>query len=235
MKILLLADNNIKQNHIDKLKNDFIDFIHTYTGLTPEFFIERKDFTSYPTSIDSEGDVRLTPDFIKSITDDIYQRYAEEIDHVAFLIHQDNWQSDDGVRKIWGTNYSNIYNGYQVHICRYDKRNQVNTFGTFYHEVHHSLDALILTYTGTNIAKLIGEPNWDIDITHGRSAVWDYIRNRENRESLIYAAPYLKLAYAKREAIFSKKVGLYNKLIGLAIQYITLLKIRQNQKNGMLK
>jgi len=81
----------------------------------------------------------------------------------------------------------------------------------------------------------MNEPNWDTQITHGKSDHWDYIRNKENSASLVYAAPYLKQAYAKREAIFSKKVGLYKQIIGLATQYITLLKIKQNQKNGVPK
>ena len=38
-----------------------------------------------------------------------------------------------------------------------------------------------------------------------------------------------------REAVFNKKVGLYKQLIGLAQKYIILLKIRNNQKNGVSK
>jgi len=234
MKILLLADSNINQDHLEKLENDFTDFIYTHTGITPKFFIERKDFTSYPTEIDTDGDVRLTPGFIKGITSDIYRRYSEEVDHVGILIHQDNWQSDDGVRKIWGTNYSNIYNGYQVHVCRYDKKNQVNTFGTFYHELHHSIDALIWTYLAVDIAKLMKVSSWDTSVTHGKGEGWEYIRNKENTASLVYAAPYLKQAYAKRVAIYTKKHGLYKQLIGLAEQYISLLRAKQSQKNGVL-
>jgi len=228
MKILLLADTNINQDHINKLENDFVDFIYENTDITPVFIVERKDFTTYPTEIDSDGDVRATHKFLTDTVGGIYKRYEEEIDHVCILIHQDNWQSDDGVRKIWGTNYSNIYNNYQVHICRYDKKNQVNTFGTFYHEVHHSLDALVLTYTGINVSKLLGV-KWD-DITHGKAAGYEYIRNKENTDSLQYIAPYLKQAYAKRKAIFTKKVGLYNQIVGLAAKYVTILLAKK--KNG---
>jgi hypothetical protein len=131
---------------------------------------------------------------------------------------------------IWGTNYSNIYHGYQVHYARYDRDNMANALGTLYHETMHSFDTVILTELGVNIAQMIGVSNWDKDIIHGKHPSYSYIRYKENLDALTYIAPYLKKAYAQRKARFDKHVGLMKTVIQLLQTLVVLYRQQLNRK-----
>ncbi len=231
MKLLILKDSKISHLQIEALKREFIDLYFLNADITPLIFIEERDFSNYPTEIDSDGDVRITDTYMQSVTDDIYKRYSGEgTDHVVFLVHKDNWKSG----RIWGTNYSTKYNGYQVQYCRFDTK-LANALGTLYHEVMHSHDALIMTYLGVDIAKMLNIPSFDKDCVHGSRPEdgkynYHYIRYKENLDALEYIAPYLKRAYAKRAAIYDTKVNMMKQIVNLAQKVITLLRGKLTQK-----
>jgi hypothetical protein len=108
-----------------------------------------------------------------------------------------------------------------------------NSFGTFWHEVSHSFDAFIKTYLNFDILTLFpGMRNWDRDMTHGGCCGNDYIRWRDNAESLQTIAPYLRRAYDARHEIVDKETKL---LISLLKQLIVLYRMLLNKKNGVSK
>ncbi len=230
MKLLVLKDKLISTDEMIELERQFIDLYYENADITPVFFVEERDFSDYPTEIDSDGDVRIKHTYMQSITDDIYKRYSGEgTDHVVFLIHKKNWKSAprDG-RQIWGTNYSSKYNGYQVQYCRFDTR-MANSLGTLYHEVMHSHDNLIQTYLGVNVTSFLNIPNWDKDIVHGSRPEdgkygYQYIRYTENLGALRYIAPYLKQAYAKRATIYNTKVSMLKQISNILPKLIVLLR-----------
>lgn len=204
MKILFLVDRDINVVEFTKLQTQFKEFMFKHAEIEPTYFSELYDYNNYPTYTDGSGYTRPTDTWLRSITSDVHKRYSGEgTDHVVLLIHEDKWQSGD----IWGTNWSNVYNGYQLHYCRFDRDNLANSFGTLWHELHHSIDALCKTYAGVNAASIMAVNDWDADITHGGSDRFGYIRYQENTTSLVKTATHLKTAYAKRDAIYQQKVG----------------------------
>lgn len=231
MRAVILKDRDIPQDQLDQVLTDFTDFINEHTELTPRFFIEETNYNFYATYIDSDGDIRPTHTYLKAKTDEVFNKYGRYgTDHVFLLIHEDNWLSDTETTKgIWGTNYSNIYHGYQVHYCRWDRDNIANSFGTMYHEMHHSFDALIGGMLDQDVNKLINVSNWDRDITHGgKNPPWQYIRYRENTEALKFIAPLLKDAYQKRRDLYYLPVTLLDRAIVLLQQLLY-------RKNGVKK
>jgi hypothetical protein len=236
MRILILQDLKITNVQIAELTNQYADMFKEATGITPEIYIRRRDFTSYPTEPDSDGDPRPTQEWLRALTREVYDEYKQGVDHVVILVHQDNWRSDppDPNIGIWGVNWSNIFFNYQVHYCRFDRRNMANSLGTLHHEIAHSFDAFIRTYTGTDINKVLGIKSWDREIVHGEHKDAVYMRHRDNLQWLTYIAPYLKQAYAKRHELYFERVTkpLYKQIISLAEQAIVLLRARANQQNG---
>ena len=205
--------------------------------IKPVYYHHVRDYSNYPTYIDSDGDIRPTNSFLVNETDWVFNRYGKwGTDHVFILIHEDNWRSDPAGKKgIWGTNYSNIYHGYQVHYCRYDRDNIANSLGTFYHELMHSLDALIATETGVNIAPLIPVENWDRSVVHGQNYKFRYIRHKENIEVVDKIKPYLLTSYKNRANRHKEYVGLMVDVVQLLQTMVVLLRQQLNRKNGVNK
>jgi hypothetical protein len=232
MKLLILKDPLIPQAGLLELQKGFSRIYETYAGITPQFIVESLEYTSVPTELDNDGDTKPTVAWIKEQTAKAYKRYHVDIDHVVFLVHQDNWIFDG----IWGSNWSNIYNGYQVELCRFDKKNPANSLGTLYHEVMHSHDAFIKAMTGVDINPIVGVDAWDGDVVHGGRDTgfvgWSYIRHMENTKSLELIAPELRKAYAKRQELWSaEKRKLVGQIITLAQQTIVLLRAKLHQKH----
>lgn len=232
MNCHVLKDRKITDREYQTLITDFTDFVKAHAGISPTFTTEERDYFDYPTEEDGDGDIRIAHAFLTRLTDQVKaDRGKFGVDHVFILIHQDNWKSvRPGKGGIWGTNYSNIYHGYHVHYCRFDRRNAANSFGTFYHEWHHSLDALIKTELGINVAPLLRVQHYDRGITHGGEQPWEYIRWKENAASVAYLAPYLAGAYAKRRKLETMSTLAYT-LKNLVHLYRELL----NKKNGVTK
>jgi hypothetical protein len=131
-----------------ELTTQFSDLISKETGIRPHFYYEDRDFTTVPTEPDGDGDLKPTKAYMTTLMAEVHKKYgAYGIDSVVPLVHQDNWVFTG----IWGTNWSNVFYQYHVHLCRWDRRNMANTLGTFYHEWMHCLDALVKTHTGVDI------------------------------------------------------------------------------------
>jgi hypothetical protein len=236
MRNIVFKDTKISQTSYDKLVTEYTAFIKKHTGITPIFYTIDKDYTDYPTVLDTDGDDVMRPDFLQDIADDVDMKYGEwGGDNIITLIHSDNWKSGKtATRKgIWGTNYSYKYNNYHIQYCRFDARNGANSFGTLYHEQHHTFDALIKQELGIDINPIIAVKSWDSAVTHGGEAPWSYIRYQENTDSLKKLAPYLTAAYKKRQDRHIEAVkGMQFTIIGLLEKLVYLYKAKLNQKNG---
>ena len=228
MRITILKDKKISKTHVQETQRQFEDFLSDFDI---QWFVHDRDYVFYPTFTDKDGDKRPTNKFLKDESDFVFKKYGRwGTDHVVILIDKDHWQSPT----IWGTNYSNIFHGYQVHYCRKDTR-VVNTVGTVYHEIMHSFDALVKTETGIDVAKYANVENWDKDVVHGRGRYYDYIQYNENLEAVDYIASWLKKSYANRQARFDKEYGLLKNVVSLLQTLVVLLRQQTNRKNGVKK
>ena len=232
MRLTFLFDNKITQEELDELQRQFSDIYSEHAGIDPVYFEHTRDYSFYPTFTDSDGDKRPSNKFLTDESDFVHKKYGTwGTDHVVILIHEDNWLSPT----IWGTNYSNIFHGYHVHYCRFDRDNMANSLGTLYHEVGHSLDALIATETGVNIAPLVGVTNFDRDFIHGAAPQWKYIRWKENLDGFKYFKDLLKKSYTNRKARFDTHYNQLKTVVQLLQTLIVLLRQQFNRKNGVNK
>lgn len=238
MRHTILLDNKITDKEFDNWTKEDCAFWEKYAGITPTYGVIRQDYSSYPTYIDSDGDIRPTAAYLQSLNDQVVSKYGEYgTDFIIVAVHETNWRSDTPTTKgIWGTNYSYRFGKQHLQYCRWDKDNSANTFGTMYHERHHALDALVAVEAGLDVRDYLDVELYDREITHGYGAKWDYIRWKENTKSLETMAPFLKLAFAKRLQKHEDFLNAKRKtIIELAKQVIYLLKMKLNQKDGVPK
>lgn len=236
MRHVILLDTKITQLEYDRWREKDTVFWEKYIGVTPEYEIMRSSFGDYPTYVDNDGDVRPTDEYLKTLTKQVVAKYGEfGTDFIMMMVHEDNWKSSNpapGVG-IWGTNYSYVFGKQCLEYCRWDRDNEANTFGTAYHERHHSFDAIIKVETNVDIQPILSVRKYDYEITHGHSDNWDYIRYKENTESLKIMAPYLRKSFALRRERHEKILGLYRTIISLMTKLLYLLRQKQAQKNGV--
>lgn len=238
MRHMILLDKKIPNNQYLAWKKEDTAFWERYLGITPTYIETHIDYSNYPTYTDSDGDIRPEDAYLQGLTIDVVKKYGEfAYDFIMVMIHEDNWKSDtDFIKGIWGTNYSYIFGKQCLEYCRWDRDNSANTFGTAYHERHHSFDALIKVETGVNIEPILGVVGFDKAITHGGVLPWKYIRHKENLESLRIMKPHLVKAFEVRKAKHDEVIkGMKNKIISLATKLLYLLRIEFAKKYGVPK
>lgn len=200
LNILIRKDIAISQPQLDRVLAELSRFYTENAGVKIKWIIESHDYKGMEKSTAAGIFDTLSERYMRTQCADIYRRHQEAIDHVIFLIHKNNWDFEG----VWGENFSNHFSGYQTQVCRYDNDNTANSFGTIYHEMHHSHDAFIYKYTGKNIDQFLGY-DWDDNVTHGGGKEWQYIRYQENRQSLVYISHMLQEAIDKRRSIWNRK------------------------------
>ena len=221
MRTLIKLDLKIDKDEALALLDDYADFIKEHTGIECEFYVERKDFSQVPTSPDSDGDLKPTRAYIKALEKEVHTRYRDYgVDNIVMWVHEDNFT----FRGIWGSNFSYFYHKYSTQLCRWDKDNSDNTFGTLYHEQMHSFDRLVLEELQIDVNKLFGY-DWDAGAVHG-AGKWDYIgrrTGRENTKALQQIAPYVLSALKKRKEKHEKDVGLLRQIVTILSTVVALL------------
>lgn len=234
MRHVLLVDHKIQDAEFEQWRIEDAGFWKQYIGVSPTYIIERTDFTDYPTYIDEDGDTRPTRAYLKALSDQMVSKYGEwGFDFLMLMVHHDNWKSDQPGHKIWGTAWAYLFGNQTVQYCRWDKR-IANTFGVAYHERHHVLDAICKVEVGVDVRPILGVNNYDHEITHGHSPNWEYIRYRENTNSLTAIAPHLRNAFSKRaerHRLFLQK----KKMVPLLERLVYLYRALLNRKNGIPK
>lgn len=232
MRLLILKDTTISTRRCLSLTEKFSAFLKKYTGIKSQIFIEDIDYSNVPTEADSRGHLKPTREYLTVITDRVHEKYGNwGVDHVVILVDDDNWV----FKGINGTNWSNIYRTYHIHLCR--ARTLSVSFGTLYHEWMHSLDAIIKTHTGFNINTLFADMpcyvSWDTSWVHGNRGVscanseFVYIRGADSIKALRKIAPHLKRAYEVRRQMY------YQPLITVQLQVISWLRSLLNKKDGV--
>ena len=221
MRTLIQLDLKIDKDECLALLDDYADFIKEHTGIECEFYVERKDFSQVPTSPDSDGDLKPTSAYLKALEKEVHTRYRDYgVDNIVMWVHEDNFT----FRGIWGSNFSYFYHKYSTQLCRWDKDNSDNTFGTLYHEQMHSFDRLVLEELQIDVNKLFGY-DWDAGAVHG-AGKWDYIgrrTGRENTKALQQIAPYVMAALKKRKEKHEKDVGLLRQIVTILSTVVALL------------
>lgn len=234
MRTIVYKDKDIPQDEYNQLLNEYSIFIKKHTGIVCTFWTKEYDYSDYPTVLDTDGDDVMRPAFIEDFVKETTKSYSDYgADHIVTLIHEKNWKSGrTATRKgIWGTNYSYRYGNYQLHYCRWDKRNLANSFGTLYHEMFHSFDALIKVEAGIDIEPILAVSSFDAEIVHGGDSKYDYIRYQENTDVLKAIVPYLASAYRVRLEKHTKHMnGLKITVIGLLERLVDLYRQRLYQK-----
>lgn len=211
-----MLDNKIDERQLDRVKREVKDIYKKNTDVTIKFYEEWRDFTKYPKEVywgEFEG---VEKAYIRTVTNEIYKRYQEEVDSVVFFIHRDNWN----LKGVWGWNLAGVFNSYSVQQCRFDSRNVVNSIGTLYHELMHDVDSYVYINSNVIVEPFVKVNNWDRACVHGEEVGWDYIRYNENQRAL-KAVPF-KQAVTDRRRIWDTKKGLYLKIINLAEQVLAL-------------
>ena len=248
MRTLIQLDLKIDKDECLALLDDYADFIKEHTGIECEFYVERKDFSQVPTHVESDGDIKPTPAFRTALMKDVHNRYRDYgTDNVVMWVHEDNFL----YKGIWGQNWSYIYHKFSLQLCRWDKDNKANTFGTLYHEQMHSFDRLVLEELGIDMDKFWqtevdekGNPikgtlkfngkmsnkkkfvGYDSVWVHGNHPDADYIgrrTGRENTKALQQIAPYVLSALKKRKEKHDKDVGLLRQIVTILSTVVALL------------
>lgn len=234
MRFCILKDTKITAKEMNTLETQFTDFIYANTGIMPEFYIEEQDYSYVPTVPDNDGDLKPTTDYFKALTKRVHDKYGDYgVDSVVMLVHRDNWVFTG----IWGSNFSNVYYKYHVHLCRFDHKNVANSLGTLYHEWMHSLDALIKTHTGVDINTYFKNSkcfvSWDETSVHGnkykgcKETPYSYIKWKDNTDALAMIAPDLRAAYKVRKELWLEPYK------HVQLQFISWLRGILNKKNGV--
>lgn len=238
MKIVVLLDNKISDDYFQQWRKEDVEFWNKYTGIVPTYGVMRQDFSDYPTYIDSDGDIRPTNKYLQSLNNLVTSIHGQfGVDFIMMCVHEDNWKSDPaGPGGIWGTNYSYVFGKQTLQYCRWDGNRRANTFGTLYHERHHSLDAIIKQELGVNIEPLLDIPigRYDSCITHGKCAPWQYIRYKENVSSLKKMKVLLTKAFQQRREQHQKlECGEQNVVMRFLNLLYYIFRMKLNKKDGV--
>ena len=211
MRTLVLLDTKIDKDEALSLLDEFSEFFETHTGIECEWYVEGYDFSRVPTVPDSDGDLKPTREYRKAIETEVHKRYGDYgVDNIVMWVHEKNFV----FKGVWGTNWSYNFYKYSLQLCRWDKDNPANTFGTLYHELMHSFDTLVRKEVGGDPLNTILDVDWDLSV-HG-GGKWDYIGRRtgkENSDALELAAPYLIDAFQTRKEKHFEPVKRVQKLL----------------------
>lgn len=230
MRTVVKLDLKIDKDEALSLLNEYSKFYEEKTGIVPEWYVERHDFSVVPTSPDSDGDLKPTFGYREALAKDVHNRYGDYgTDNILMWVHEDNFL----FKGVWGVAWSYVHFKYNFLLCRWDKDNKVNTFNTLFHEDSHPHDTLIKKELGVDIVPLIAShfndkkfTDYDHDYTHGNSPIFQYIGKKgyeRDGRMLEFLAPYLKRAYQKRAYEHTKYVGLMNQTISLLKEVVRLL------------
>lgn len=227
MHSIVLLDLKIDKDEALALLDEYGAFIKKHTDVDCTWNVERRDFSVVPTVADSDGDLKPTRDYRKALETDVHKRYGTYgTDNIIMLVHEDNFL----FKGVWGVNWSGNFYKYSMQLCRWDKDNTANSFGTLYHEMMHSFDWVINEELGKNINTEY-HGSWDKHVVHGGRPDqagkhgYDYIRYQENTNELRKIGLRLNQAYQKRRD--RQKLPLLKKIVELLS---TLLRLRLGKK-----
>ena len=74
MRLTVLKDTKIPQKDYELWQLDDTAFFQKNADITPVYYTEEKNFSSYPTEIDEDGDVRPRMSWVETLADDVKAR-----------------------------------------------------------------------------------------------------------------------------------------------------------------
>lgn len=226
MRNVLLLDTKINKDEALALLDEYSEWYEKQTGITPIFWVERRDFSQVPTTPDSDGDLKPTYKYRQALATDVHGRYGDYgTDNIVMMVHEDNFV----FKGLWGVNWAYSHYKYGFQLVRWDKDNPANTFGTLNHEQDHMYDALILKEIGVDVRPLLKVADYDADVTHGRDDRFGYIRYQENAKTLKKLAPYLRKSFAERKRKHDNRVTKLTTVVHLLKQLVDLLSLWKNK------
>lgn len=235
MRFVILLDTLIDKNEALKVLEDYAGFIKKHTKLECEFWIERRDFSVVPTEPDGDGDLKPTYQYRQALCSDVHKRYGDYgTDYVVMWVHDDNFL----FKGVWGTAWAYTHYKYNFLLARWDKKNKVNTWNTFFHEGEHPHDTTIKKELGVSIeplcAKEFGIENFDFDrdYVHGQSDKFNYIGRRGYRRDgkmLKFISPWLQQAFHSRKVKHEHRLGLMKNIIRLLERLVEILTIKNKK------
>lgn len=233
MRTVVLLDTKIDKDEALALFDEYSEWFERQTGIMPIFWVERRDFSQVPTVPDSDGDLKPTYKFRQSLASDVHSRYGDYgTDNIVMLVHEDNFV----FKGVWGVNWSYVHYKYSFQLCRWDKDNPANTFGTINHEQDHTYDTLIEKEINIDVRPILGVDNYDADTTHGRHPDFEYINYKQNADKLKTLATYLQRAYNARKQKHQKYTdSLMKTVILIASQLIELLRLWKSKEDSIPK
>lgn len=235
--ILILADKETNKTMLGQVMREVGELYQKNMDVTVEWTVEDYDYGNYPVVEYWGGYEGIAQSWLTARCKEIWDRKHESIDTVMFAIPSDNWR----LNGVWGWNMGETFHSYSVQQIRLaqnpahtDVRNVTNSVGVMYHELHHDLDSFVFNYTGVVVEKLY--PNdvrsHDNDVTHGEHPDWQYIRHKENQESLKIVASNFRLAIAKRRELYKNRVTKMQTIVQLLEQYVVLLRQFLSKQRG---
>lgn len=208
MRTVVKLDNKIDKDEALAMLDQYSDFFEKHTGIRPEFWVERHDFSYVPTTPDNDGDLKPTYNYRQELCKEVFDRYGYYgTDNIIMWVHEDNFL----FKGVWGTAWAYNHFKYNLLLCRWDKDNDVNTFNTLFHEGEHPHDTSIKKELGIDINPLIARHfkvdsfSYDRDYVHGESPLFNYIGRRgyeRDGKMLKFLAPYLRQVYKKRKEAY---------------------------------
>ena len=203
MNILVIHDRKIAVKDLQGVCLSVSSIFEENTSTSPTFHFEVMDFSHLEFEPYRPQSLGIKKAWLKKVSEDVRRRWSEEIDLVIFEVHEDHWRMES---KVWGWNISEVFGGYEIQQCRWDKKNYANSVGTMYHEIMHAMDSFIYRYTGIMIEKLVDVRDWDRAVVHGKEPGWDYIRYKHNSRALRSISPALEQAVAARRSVFNRRM-----------------------------
>jgi hypothetical protein len=216
MKILILKDKLV--TNLTSTISDIKKFYKTLGIEDVKVTIETRDFSNLNFEDYYGGNYGIERKYLEDQTSEVFKKHHYDVDFVTFVVHQRHWEPV----RVWGWNMSNQFNGYSVQQVRYDANNPANTFGVMWHEHHHAFPHLVYKYLGINLATIHGVGHWGNDITHGGSPKWNYIRYKENGESVRYVRTLINNSFLRRREIYMERRGMLETIVNLSEKAILL-------------
>lgn len=237
MRVLAIIDTKIDKDEALAMLEQYNQIWKDNVGDEITYWVERKDFTSVPTVPDADGDLKPNWGYRQELTTEVHKRYGDYgVDDIIWWVHEDNFL----FKGIWGTAWSYVHYKYNLLLCRWDKKNPVNTLNTLFHEGVHPLDTLLPKELGVDINEVLknyilknfSKRDRDYVLTNGFDIDRDYVhgglpsmpyigqrgyvRNKTNLELLKVCAPYIRKAHQKRkDKHFAPVMEVQNRFIGL--------------------
>ncbi len=151
----------------------------------------------------------------------VYKEYQFAVDVVQVLFDKKDWKSSS--KTLRGTHFGTPRNGYELGIFW----NRKGWEDTGAHELGHTKDDFVYTYSGKNLGRLVGVNDWDEDVVHKKNKKGNYTYDYDTAFNA--AQKWVDEACRGRDTLANQAASLY-KQIGYSLR-VSLRKLTANTKS----